>query len=134
MGLILLKLKNMNILGPFEARNRIGLLGLDSESLYLISLDLISMIKYSISIQLPFFGQYFDKLKNQPIDELKRKYSTTEVKYSDLSDIVVKRSNWKNHIIITSENESIKWNILEPHETDNYEKLLNSIRDNVINL
>lgn len=114
----------MNIIGPFETKTRIGLIGFDTENLYLISLDFSSTIKYSISVQLPFYGQYFDRLKNQTLDKLTQKYSTQKVKYRDLSEISVKRSNWKNYIIIRFENKTIKWNILEPHDTENYEELI----------
>lgn len=114
----------MNIIGPFETKTRIGLIGFDTESLYLIFLDFSSTVKYSISVQLPFFGQYFDRLKNQTLDKLIQKYSTQKVKYKDLSEISVKRSNWKNYVIIRFENKTVKWNILEPHDTENYEKLI----------
>lgn len=120
----------MNVIGPFETKSRIGLLGFDTERLYLISLDLISTIKYSISVQLPFFSQYFDKLRKIPIDKLIQKYSTVIVKHTDLSEIEVKRSNWKNYVIIRFNNKTVKWNILEPHETDNYEQLLNGLKVN----
>ena len=120
----------MNIIGPFETKTRIGLIGFDSENLYLISLDFCSTIKYSISVQLPFFGQYFDKLKNQPLDGLTQKYSTEKVKYTDLVEVSVKKSNWKNYVIVRFENKTVKWNILEPNHTDNYEKLISKITAN----
>lgn len=120
----------MNIIGPFETKNRIGLIGFDAESLYLISLNFFSTIKYAINIHLPFFGQYFYILKNQPLDRLIRKYSTEKVKYTDLSEISVERSNWKNYVIIRFENKTVKWNIIEPHDTENYEKLISKITMN----
>jgi hypothetical protein len=75
----------------------------------------------------PFFGQYFDILKKQPLDRLIEKYSTEIVKYTDLSEISVKRSNWKNYVIIRFESKTVKWNILERHDTENYEKLISKI-------
>lgn len=118
------------IIGPFETKTRIGLIGFDTGSLYLISLDFSSTIKYSISVQLPFFGQYFDKLKNQPLDRLIQRYSTEKIKYTDLTEISVKRSNWKNYVIVRFENKTVKWNILEPHDTDNYENLISKMTEN----
>jgi hypothetical protein len=115
------------IIGPFETKNGIGLIGLDNKKLHLISLDFWALIKYSISIQLPIFTQHIDKLKNNKLNELINRYKTIDVNYTDLSDIQVKKNNWKNYICIEYDNKIIKWNILNPIETEKYEKIAKSL-------
>lgn len=124
--------KSEIIIGPFETKNRIGLTGLDKQKLYLITLDFSTLLKYSISVQLPIFTRHIEKLKTNTLDDLIGRYKSIGINYSDLLDIQVKRSNWKNYISIEFDNKTIKWNIIESHETERYDEIFNKLKESTI--
>jgi len=117
-----------NILGPFEAKGGLRLLAIDDESVYLIQLNLIALIKYSINIQLPLlFISHFEKLKSATIKELIEKYKHQKLTIDTNLKVKIERSKlWKHKIYIRKGQVDLKWNILDREAIKYYEFILSN--------
>lgn len=126
----------MKTIGPFETKNvNLTLLSITDKYLYLISLSLISSLKYYVSLQIPFlFSEHINKIKSETLERLKANYSWTQLDI--INEFTIKFANnnkWKNTITLCGQNINYKLSILERHETDYYLSIIqNYYRDRII--
>lgn len=114
------------IIGPFETNERLGLLAITDNYLYLIKLNSSATFKYSISQQIPFlYSNYFDKLISKPLDDIITLFDSDKLRIDEKLKVKIEKSKlWKHSIRINSGQLDVKWNILERGLVDEYEKLL----------
>lgn len=121
------------IIGPFESSKHnyittLCLLAFKDDFFYIIKLDFVAQLKYAISLQLPFYYSFFEKLTSKTVEELKLKYKVTRFSIDDNFVGKIERSKlWKHKILITTKKEHFKFNILKRNKVAEYETLLLSI-------
>ncbi|MBL7837527.1 MAG: hypothetical protein JNM67_08425 [Bacteroidetes bacterium] len=120
----------MKTIGPFEYKSyNLALLNISENALCLITLDILSVIKYHISLQVPFlFSGHFDKLLSRPLEELKDKFHWKQINVDDDLIVTIEDNNmWKNAIIIKNKSTNDRLLILDRIETQNYRLLLENL-------
>ncbi|WP_205503995.1 hypothetical protein [Rufibacter psychrotolerans] len=120
------------VIGPFEIKNNIGLLALTESSIFVITLDFWTSLKYNISLQIPFiFDNTIDELKNKPINYLLEKFKSERIDYLDgLQADIVKSKLWKNQIIVQHRGITTKLGILDRGRTDDYGNIISAKVEN----
>ena len=120
-----------NIIGPFEVSPSAGfvslsLLGVSNDYLYCIRLNLASLIKYSISMQIPFlYTAHIYNLTQKTVKELGLTYKIEKIRVDEHFSFKVERSSlWRHKIIIKNKQFDLKFSILNREAVDSYEELL----------
>lgn len=119
--------------GPLGFNYDIGLMIIQSDSIVLLKLDLLTSLKYGISQQVPFiFANTIDRLIKSPLNELIKKFDTNVIKFEQLKSTTINKSGWINSIVLTTTNDQIKLGIQERHKTDSYQKIVDWINSEKI--
>ena len=120
-----------NIIGPFEVSPSAGfvslsLLGVSNDYIYCIRLNLASLIKYSISIQIPFlYTGHIYSLTQKSIKELGLTYKIEKIRVDESFGFKVERSSlWRHQILVKNKQFDLKFNVLNREAVDSYEELL----------